>query len=137
MHNGFGFALAGRLSDLCRCRGRRRRRTSTPLSARAAARDIVVLGEVHDNPIHHANQAAIVAALQPDALVFEMIPQTREEEVNALREEGADRLALAEALDWAAKRMAGLRLLRRDPRGRAVGAHLWRRPASTWRCVGP
>jgi len=35
--------------------------------------DIVFLGEVHDNPDHHVTQARIVAALQPDALVFEMI----------------------------------------------------------------
>ena len=37
--------------------------------------DITVLGEIHDNPGHHANQAAIVKALQPAALVFEMFPQ--------------------------------------------------------------
>jgi uncharacterized iron-regulated protein len=69
-----------------------------------SARDagIVVLGEIHDNPEHHRNQAAIVAALQPAALVFEMIPQADEDEVNQLRGEGAGRAAIAEALDWAA-----------------------------------
>jgi uncharacterized iron-regulated protein len=35
--------------------------------------DIVILGEVHDNPAHHANQAAAVAAIKPRALVFEML----------------------------------------------------------------
>ena len=35
--------------------------------------DVVILGEIHDNPRHHANQAAGVAALQPTALVFEML----------------------------------------------------------------
>lgn len=35
--------------------------------------EVVVLGEIHDNPTHHANQARIVAELQPSALVFEMI----------------------------------------------------------------
>ena len=64
--------------------------------------DIVVLGEIHDNPEHHYNQAAIVAALQPAALVFEMIPQADEDEVNRLRAEGAGRAAIAEALDWGA-----------------------------------
>lgn len=63
--------------------------------------DIVILGEVHDNPTHHATQAAVVAALKPEALVFEMIPQAREDEVNALREEGSDRETIAAALDWA------------------------------------
>ncbi|CAN5739814.1 ChaN family lipoprotein [soil metagenome] len=61
---------------------------------------IVILGEIHDNPWHHANQAAIVAALQPAALVFEMIPQEREAEVNELRAEGATHEAIAEALAW-------------------------------------
>jgi uncharacterized iron-regulated protein len=40
-----------------------------------AARDaqIVILGEQHDNPAHHARQAEWVAALMPKALVFEML----------------------------------------------------------------
>lgn len=62
--------------------------------------DIVVLGEVHDNPAHHANQAEIVAALEPDALVFEMIPQADEEAVNKLRANGAGEGEVAAALDW-------------------------------------
>lgn len=69
-------------------------------AGRAEDAEVVVLGEVHDNPIHHQNQAKIVAALQPDALVFEMIPQEFEDEVNELREEGAGRAQIAAALDW-------------------------------------
>ena len=38
----------------------------------AAAR-IVILGEIHDDPAHHANQARAVSALHPRALVFEML----------------------------------------------------------------
>lgn len=34
---------------------------------------VVVLGEQHDNPDHHARQAAWTAALAPKALVFEML----------------------------------------------------------------
>ncbi len=64
--------------------------------------DIVVLGEIHDNPDHHRIQAEIVAALQPGALAFEMIPQDREAELNEMRAAGADRTALAEALEWEA-----------------------------------
>ena len=79
----------------------RRPRTSQKVVAAGRAADIVILGEIHDNPAHHATQAAVVAALRPAALVFEMIPQAREDEVNALREEGADRDAIAAALDWA------------------------------------
>jgi len=42
------------------------------LSALPAA-DIVIVGEVHDNPAHHRHQAAAVFALQPRAIVFEML----------------------------------------------------------------
>ena len=70
------------------------------VAAGAKDADIVILGEVHDNPAHHDNQAAIVQALQPAALVFEMIPQSAEDEVNALRESGAEPEAIAAALDW-------------------------------------
>ncbi len=35
--------------------------------------DVVILGEIHDNPDHHRNQAVAVAALKPRALVFEML----------------------------------------------------------------
>ena len=38
-----------------------------------AAADVVILGEIHDNPAHHANQAVAVAALAPKAIVFEML----------------------------------------------------------------
>lgn len=68
--------------------------------AEAKGADVIVIGEIHDNSKHHDNQAAIVAALDPEALVFEMIPQAAEDEVNALRESGADPGAIARALDW-------------------------------------
>jgi len=35
--------------------------------------DVVILGEVHDNPVHHVNQALAVAAVAPRAIVFEML----------------------------------------------------------------
>ena len=35
--------------------------------------DILVLGELHDNPAHHLYQAQIVAAAHPSALVVEML----------------------------------------------------------------
>ncbi len=60
--------------------------------------DVVILGEVHDNPAHHVNQATAVAALAPAALVFEMI-----EPDEALRATPAARrnaTALSEALGW-------------------------------------
>ncbi|MCK8464226.1 ChaN family lipoprotein [Aliiroseovarius sp. S1339] len=35
--------------------------------------DVVVIGETHDNPAHHAVQAQIVTALNPAAMVVEML----------------------------------------------------------------
>ena len=42
------------------------------LAAMVAA-DVVILGEVHDNPDHHIRQAMAVAALRPRAVVWEML----------------------------------------------------------------
>ena len=83
------------------------------LAAAAAAREIgpgdlsalppaqvVVLGEVHDNPLHHANQAAAVAALAPGALVFEMLTPDQAALVTPLSI--GDAAALADALQWEA-----------------------------------
>ncbi|MCK0141870.1 ChaN family lipoprotein [Aliiroseovarius sp. F20344] len=44
--------------------------------SRLAAADVVIIGEVHDNPSHHATQAQIVEELQPAALVVEMLIQS-------------------------------------------------------------
>lgn len=61
--------------------------------------DVVILGEVHDNPAHHTNQALAVAAIAPAALVFEMLTEAQAGRVTpALR---GDAQALAEALEWA------------------------------------
>lgn len=45
------------------------------LARRLSEADVVILGEVHDNPVHHLNQAWLVARLGPDALVAEMLQQ--------------------------------------------------------------
>lgn len=60
---------------------------------------IVVLGEVHGNAAHHAEQARLVAAVQPGAVVWEMLTQAQ-----AARADGADRSDAASfgaALGWA------------------------------------
>nr|WP_153748275.1 ChaN family lipoprotein [Rhodovulum strictum] len=61
--------------------------------------DVVILGETHDNPWHHANQAAAVAALQPAALVFEML--TPEQAALVTPDLRGDAAALGAALGWA------------------------------------
>ncbi|MET4102101.1 putative iron-regulated protein [Roseovarius sp. MBR-78] len=66
----------------------------------AAAQDVWILGEVHDNPAHHAMQADRVMAIAPRALVFEMLSEAQADRVSPALI--ADRQAMAEALDWAA-----------------------------------
>lgn len=65
------------------------------------AADIVVIGEVHDNPHHHRNQARAVAALKPGAIVFEML--TPELAANVTAENRNDPDALSQALEWEAR----------------------------------
>jgi uncharacterized iron-regulated protein len=65
--------------------------------------DVVLLGEIHDNPDHHRVQAEMVAALKPAALVFEMVPEGLAAAANDARSAGADRASLARALDWRAR----------------------------------
>lgn len=62
--------------------------------------DIVILGEVHDNPAHHLNQARAVAAIAPKALVFEML--TPEQAARATPGLRADPAGLGQALEWEA-----------------------------------
>lgn len=62
-----------------------------------AGADVVLLGEVHDNPAHHANQARAVRAVQPRALVFEMLQPAQ---VAALPEDLSDAAAVARATEW-------------------------------------
>lgn len=59
--------------------------------------DVVILGEVHDNPAHHANQARAVAAIAPSAVVFEMLTP---EQAAAMPAERSDAGRLAAALGW-------------------------------------
>lgn len=76
-----------------------------PLDDEGAARfgvaDVAILGERHDNPLHHNAQARIVERVEPRALVFEMIPQDLALTVD--RETRADADRLAAHLDWEAR----------------------------------
>jgi uncharacterized iron-regulated protein len=58
--------------------------------------DVVVLGEVHDNPHHHLRQAEIVAQVRPAALVFEMLTEAQAE----AHVPGADAATLEAAFGW-------------------------------------
>ena len=62
--------------------------------------DVVILGEVHDNPLHHLGQAEVIAALRPRAVVFEMLTPTQALEVRAF--EGDDLSDLGGMIGWEA-----------------------------------
>jgi len=65
-----------------------------------AAQDVSVLGEIHDNPAHHAEQAEQVEKLQPAAIVFEMLTADQAARVTPDLRDDAE--ALAAAIDWGA-----------------------------------
>ena len=54
----------------------------TDLLTAALEAQIVILGERHDNPIHHETQAQIVRVLDPAGLAFEMIKRAEEGAAN-------------------------------------------------------
>ena len=60
--------------------------------------DIVVLGEIHDSAEAHARQAELVEALEPSALVFEMLSPAQV--AGAAGVDRSDAAALGGALDW-------------------------------------
>ncbi|CTQ33414.1 ChaN family lipoprotein [Jannaschia rubra] len=60
--------------------------------------DVYVLGEVHDNPTHHAVQARLVAGIDPAAVVFEMLTQDQAGRIAPDTPRDAD--TLDALLDW-------------------------------------
>lgn len=62
--------------------------------------DVVVFGEVHDNPVHHAHQAIAVDALKPSAVVFEMLSPDQAARVTPRLVRSEE--ALAAVLGWEA-----------------------------------
>ncbi|WP_299745961.1 ChaN family lipoprotein [uncultured Tateyamaria sp.] len=56
--------------------------------------EVLIMGEVHDNPQHHAEQANAVRIIQPKAVVFEMLTP---EEAQALAEVPRDPDAMRDA----------------------------------------
>lgn len=60
--------------------------------------EVVFLGEVHDNPLHHAHQAAAVAALGANVLIFEML--TEEQAARLRPEHYGSAEEMAAVLGW-------------------------------------
>ncbi|MFU8863638.1 MAG: ChaN family lipoprotein [Rhodobacterales bacterium] len=72
---------------------------SVEILDQVTAAPVVIIGEVHDNPAHHAVQAALVAHIQPRAIVFEMLTEVQADAVTP--QTRADEETLGDALDWA------------------------------------
>lgn len=92
--------------------------------------DVVVLGEVHDNPEHQALQARAVAALQPAALVWEMMTP---DQAARLPDDLSDAEAVDEAIGWAGRGWPGFAhyhpVLLAAPGARSFGAEVPREQA--------
>lgn len=58
--------------------------------------DVLIMGELHDNPQHHAEQANAARVIQPKAVVFEMLTP---DEAQALSEIPRDPGAMRDATD--------------------------------------
>lgn len=69
----------------------------TAIATSLAGAEIAILGEVHDNPAHHHNQAQIIRDLSPSAVIFEMLSPQQAALLNG-RSDRDD--ALRAALDW-------------------------------------
>ncbi|EEB83057.1 ChaN family lipoprotein [Roseobacter sp. GAI101] len=66
--------------------------------AQLSAAKIVILGETHDNPVHHLLQADIVSRLRPKAVVYEML--TPEQAGSVTSGLVGNQVALEGALGW-------------------------------------
>lgn len=60
--------------------------------------DVLFLGEVHDNPVHHANQALVLRTIGAAAVVFEML--TPENATKITSDLLNDQEALGQVLGW-------------------------------------
>jgi len=96
-----GHPLAGRIYD-----GRAGAFvTDAELYSRAAATELVLLGEKHDNPEHHRLQASVIDAIAESgrrpAVVWEMITRDRDPVLRSFSSVGSGDLAeLAQRLEW-------------------------------------
>lgn len=60
--------------------------------------EVIILGEVHDNPAHHMRQADAITALSPTAVVFEMLTPAQAEALSGGVPDSA--VMAADLLGW-------------------------------------
>lgn len=68
------------------------------LMAQLRGADVVILGETHDNAAHHRGQGAILQALAPRAVVFEMLSEDQAVRLDAQARKDLD--GLGTLLGW-------------------------------------
>ncbi len=71
----------------------------TDIAEAMKAADVVILGEIHDNPAHHKVQEAAITLLEPSAVVWEMLTEVGARRIDAALI--AQPEEMAKALDWA------------------------------------
>ena len=71
---------------------------ASPVTQCAFEPDVLMIGEVHDNPDHHATQAALLAASDPSAIIFEMVTAAEAQRITPAL--ARDPEALEAVLDW-------------------------------------
>lgn len=72
--------------------------SSVGILTKMSEADVVILGEIHDNPDHHKYQARTIARLRPRSIVYEML--TPEQAGLITPDLAVETEALRVALDW-------------------------------------
>jgi len=94
--SGSGHALDGTVWSVAEGRAI----TAEVLVERLARAESVLIGEVHDNPVHHRRQAWLIERLAPAGVAFEMIPEASEEGIQVFLEQGGEPTEIGPAIGW-------------------------------------
>ncbi|WP_299367518.1 ChaN family lipoprotein [uncultured Tateyamaria sp.] len=62
--------------------------------------DVLILGEFHDNPRHHAVQADALRVIRPRAVVFEMLTPDEAQALDAIARDHAAMVAASQGYHW-------------------------------------
>ncbi|MEL6769027.1 MAG: ChaN family lipoprotein [Pseudomonadota bacterium] len=74
--------------------------TPATLIDRLRGGGVVVLGEIHDNPVHHDRQAWLIERIEPDGVAFEMVPEGSEKGIAVFRADGGEAAEIGPAIGW-------------------------------------
>lgn len=87
--------------------------------------EVIILGEIHDNPTHHENQALAIRSIFPSAVVFEMFSPEQAARINSMRWDGGELTGLEDEFEWHRSGWPSFdyyrQLLEADPEGVVYG----------------